>query len=279
MTTAARPDSDLEAAARALASGLGLAFLPRLPGTLPEMAQRFAVPAWLVVERGRLRLFHAPSGTEYAYHPNMLPVRARSVAQGQPDLFVQAMELRPGDAVLDCTLGFGTEATLAAWLVGGTGRVVGLESVPALAAVTRAGMQSPPPSLSKVLIAAMRRVHVVTADHVSFLRECAAGTFDQVYFDPFFDERLPGSEGSVSPLACFGNASPLSVHAVQEARRVARRRVVIKSPKREALPPAIAAGVSESVTVRRSRMVYSVLLPLVPAPPSSGTGDTPRPPS
>lgn len=265
MTTAAKPDSDLEAAARALAVSLGLAFLPRLPGTLPDMAGRLAVPTLLVVERGRLRLFHAPSSTEYAYHPNMLPVRARSVARGAPDLFVQAMALRPGDAVLDCTLGFGTEATLAAWLVGETGRVVGLESVPALAAVTRAGMQAPPPSLTKALIAAMRRVQVVTADHASFLRDCPAGTFDQVYFDPFFDERLPGSEASVSPLACFGNVSALSDEAVQEARRVARRRVVIKSPKREALPPTIAAGVSESITLPRSRMVYSVLLPLVPA--------------
>ncbi len=267
MTTAAKPDSDLEDAARALAASLGLAFLPRLPGTLPDMAQRFAVPTLLVVERGRLRLVHAPSGVEYAYHPNMLPVRARSVAQGQPDLFVQAMALRPGDAVLDGTLGFGTEASLAAWLVGEAGRVVGLESVPALAAVTRAGMQSPPPSLTKALIAAMRRVEVVTADHVPFLHACPGGTFDQVYFDPFFDERLPGSEASVSPLACFGNASPLSPEAVQEARRVARRRVVVKAPKREALPPALAGGVSESITLRRSRMVYYVLLPRVSAPP------------
>ena len=80
---------------------------------------------------------------------------------------------------------------------------------------------------------------VVTADHRDFLPRCAAGAFDVVYFDPFFAERLAGSENSVSPLAHFGDPMPLDTAAVQEARRVARRRVVIKHPKYEPLPPEL----------------------------------------
>jgi len=56
-----------------------------------------------------------------------------------------------------------------------------------------------------------------------------------------FGERLAGSENSVSPLAHFGDPTPLQTFAVQEARRIARRRVVIKHPKYEPLPPELAA--------------------------------------
>ena len=48
-------------------------------------------------------------------------------------IFCKPTGLAPGDRLLDCTLGFASEASLAALSVGESGRVVGLESVPELA--------------------------------------------------------------------------------------------------------------------------------------------------
>lgn len=41
---------------------------------------------------------------------------------------VEAMDLKPKMSVLDCTLGLGTDATVASYIVGENGKVVGLES-------------------------------------------------------------------------------------------------------------------------------------------------------
>ena len=260
VTTAVKPPPAVEAQARALAEELGAPYAPRAGRSLPALCGAADAARLLVAGADRLRLCDRATGAEYFFHPNMFLVRGSAVRQGAPDHFLEAAGLAPGDAVLDCTLGFASEAALAALAVGEAGRVVGLESVPELAAVTRIGLQTfplPSPDLE----AALRRVRVVTAEHGAYLQGCADGSFDVVYFDPFFPERLSGSEASVSPLFVFGNPAPLDPDAVAQARRVARGRVVIKHPRHEPLPPDVSALVSRTVGSRRSRLAYSVLAP------------------
>jgi len=262
VTTASRFHAGRTAHARTLALEMNAPFIPRRDETLAEVADSAHVSRLLVVEHAGLRLFDLPTGLAYAHHANLLPIRAASLGRGEPDLFVQAAQIVPGDAVLDCTLGFGTEATLASLLAGPSGSVVALESAPALAVVTRAGMQNPARSLSQDLADAMRRVQVLAADSALFLRGCPDGSFDVVCFDPFFGERLPGSEQSVSPLALFGDTRPLLFAALTEARRAARKRVVLKTPKADPLPPDFAAAVSGRVMTRKSRVCFYLFAPL-----------------
>ncbi len=264
VTTASRFHAGRTAQARALAQKLNAPFVPRRDETLLEVADSAHVSRLLVVEHAGLRLFDLPTGTTYAHHANLLPIRAASLERGEPDLFVQAAQIIPGDAVLDCTLGFGTEATLASLLCGPSGAVVGLESAPALAVVTRAGMQNPARALGKDLGDAMRRVQVLSADSALFLRACPSRAFDVVCFDPFFGERLPGSEQSVSPLALFGDTRPLMFATLTEAQRVARKQVVLKTPKADPLPPDFAAAVSDVVMTRKSRVCFYLFAPLHP---------------
>jgi 16S rRNA (guanine1516-N2)-methyltransferase len=198
------------------------------------------------------------TGADYAFHPNMAMIRSLNLQRRWRDVFIDATALIPGDHVLDCTLGFAGEAALASIVVGEGGRVVGLESVPELALVTRAGASGSmvhPLALRQ----ALRRVEVLTADYRTFLPACPARSFDVVYFDPFFGDRLPGSENSVSPLAVFGNTSALDVTSVHEARRVARKRVVVKSPRREDVSTEIEEMSNDVVTGRKSRVVYYVI--------------------
>ena len=265
VTTAIKPGIGIEAQARSLAAELGAPFLPRLGRPLPQLFTSSEAARLLIAGMDHLRLRDGATGTEYYFHPNLFLIRGSNVLRGVPDHFLEATGLGPGDSLLDCTLGFASEAALASLVVGETGSVVGLESVPELAAVARAGIRDFPMS-SAVLGAALRRVRVVTADYGDYLRGCEAHSFDVVYFDPFFDKRLTGSEASVSPLFVFGNPTPLDPEAVHEACRIARRCVVIKHPRYEPLPAEVSARVTETVGSRKSRLVYAVIrVPTSPA--------------
>lgn len=258
VTTAVQPTPTLEDRARELAHELGTSYAPRRNVTAALVARETGASRLLIVERERLRLRDTATGMEYFFHPNLAQVRGLNILRGVRDLFAEATGLGPGDSLLDCTLGFAAEATLASLLVGETGRVVGLESVPELAAVTRDGVARFPLQ-TPVLRDALRRIQVITGDYRDWLLRCESGAFDVVYFDPFFGERLPGSENSVSPLFLFGNPAPLDADAVQQARRVARRRVIVKHPHYEPLPESLAQEVADTMMSRKNRVQYEVL--------------------
>lgn len=222
---------------------------------LTESGSDFA----LVVQASRLTL--SDGATVYSYHPNMLLVRGLNVLRKSRDVFLDAAEFRPGESALDCTLGFGCEASLASLAVGPAGRVLGLESSPALAAVTRAGMAEFPLQ-TPMLREAMRRVDVLRADYTRFLEDAAGGSFDVVCFDPFFDERIEGSEHAVSPLVRYGDPRPLNETALMRARRVARRRVILKHPRFAVLPDRLLDARASVVTSRKGPTAYSLFDPL-----------------
>lgn len=258
VTTSVKPSSAIEAQARAYAAEIAAPFVPRFGLSVSDVFAQADAARLLIAGADHLRLRDRDSGTEYFFHPNLFQVRAANVLRGAPDHFLEATQLAPGGSLLDCTLGFASEASLAALVVGETGSVTGLESVPELALVTRVGVQSFVLH-SQVLTQALRRVQVVTADSADYLPLCADASVDVVYFDPFFEHRLSGSEFSVSPLFVFGNPAPLKAEAVAEARRVARRRVVIKHPRDEPLPKRVQEWVTQPLSSRKRRVVYSVL--------------------
>ena len=258
VTTSVDPAAELESQARSYAAALNAPYAPRAGLSLPGVFDASGADRLLIAGLDHLRLRDKATGTEYFFHPNLFQVRASNVLRGAPDHFLNAARLGPGSSLLDCTLGFASEASLAGLVIGETGSVTGLESVPELALVTRVGTQDFVLH-SETLTAALRRVQVVTGDSQEYLPACADASVDVVYFDPFFEHRLSGSEVSVSPLFVFGNPAPLNAATVAEARRVARLRVVIKHPRDEPLPEPISSWVTEVVAGRKSRLIYSVL--------------------
>ncbi len=258
VTTSVHPPPSLEAQAREYAAELQVPYVPRSGLSVPGVFAACGADRLLIAGQDQLRLRDRATGTEYFFHPNLFQVRAFNVGRGGRDHFLEAAQLGPGDSLLDCTLGFASEASLAALTVGETGQVVGLESVRELALVTRVGVQSFTLHSAR-LTEALRRVQVVTADARDYLPREADQSVDVVYFDPFFEHRLSGSEVSMTPLFVFGNPAPLDAETVDEARRVARRRIVIKHPRDEPMPESVQRWVSEVVAGRKSRVVYSVL--------------------
>ena len=256
VTTSLEPSPELESRALAVTEELGVLYAPRRDLGLPHLFRdRPQAERALLVQTHRLLLV-TRTGDELFYHPNMAFLRLGNLLRGGRDLLIEAAALQPGDRVLDATLGYAAEAILCAHTVGEAGQVDGIEAVPELGIVVREGLQTVT-TAHRPLNDAMRRVRVVhLGHHLQFLRDCPDGSYDVVCFDPFFDEILPDSETFV-PLRRFGEHSALLPEAVAEARRVARRRVVVKSVRWADTLSDL--GITRRYDSRSGKVAYGVL--------------------
>ena len=225
ITTISRPGPQELANAYCIAAETGYRYVPRARRSLTGIAAAEALAGLMVVERGNLALWVA--GRCLRYHPNMAKLRILALEQGKHDILVDALQLKLGDRVLDCTCGLGADAIVASCKVGVPGRVRTLEASPLLALLVERGMAFYMLDDSPDLVPAMRRVEVLNIDYADYLRREADNAWDVVYFDPMFTETIADAQGLdlVRCLARVGGPSPADL---REARRVARRRVVMK---------------------------------------------------
>ncbi len=224
VTTSHKPDNESVKLATDAAQALNTEFVERNRMSFARMREKYGVENILVVN-GRQMKLHTPLG-EYFFHPSMSVPRLKAIKQGKPDHMVEAMSLKPGESVLDCTLGLGTDAIVAAYVTGPAGRVVGIESSPELAYLVKYGLKTYQTEI-KMLKEAMTRIEVITGDCYRYLAAQPDNSFDIVYFDPMF--RYPRvKSSSMEPLRGIVNSKPLHQNMIIQAVRVARKRVVMK---------------------------------------------------
>lgn len=224
LTTVRKPSDESKFLAEQTANKLGLKFVERKSLSTDALKKIFGARNILIVKKNLLTLL-TESG-EFFFHPNTAHLRIKNLRNGSGDRLIDAAELNRGMKILDCTLGLGSDAIVESFVVGKEGKVVALEINPIIAEIVRLGMKnfscdSPP------IVEAMRRVEIVTADYLEFLRAAKTNSFDAVYFDPMFRTPVQKSSGinSLRPLA---DSRPLSLAAVEEAKRVAKKIVVMK---------------------------------------------------
>lgn len=247
-TTAARPRPEECAAARCIAAEIGCPYWPR--DTLGKACAD--LDGLLVVERENLALWIA--GRRFCYHPNMAKLRVGALRQQRKDALIEALQIAPGASVLDCTCGLGADAIVTSYVAGPKGRVRALEAAPLLALLVERGMASYPIADDPDLGVAMRRVEVCHADFATYLQEEADAAWDVVYFDPMFGESIAHARGLdlVRCLARPGGPAPADL---REARRVARRRVVMKDRR----PGRTLARLGFAKVEESRRVCYGVL--------------------
>ena len=221
VTTPLHPSSEDSAAAEAGAGRRGLALSPRGVRSLATVARDAGADAVLVLGARHASLW--AGGREHAWHAGMAELRLRRMERGEQatrDGFLEAAALRPGDAVLDATLGLGMDALVAAGAVGPAGRVLGVEASLPLAALVAEGLARDPSP-------AARRVEVVRDDSARVLHRLPDRSFDVVVFDPMFRQ---GRAANVAfdLVRRLGSPAPLASGTLARARRVARRHVVVK---------------------------------------------------
>jgi len=228
VTTPLHPTPAEEAAAEDAARRHALPYAPRGNAALEGVRAAAGADALLVLSRTRSLL--AVGGEAHRWSPGMGALRLKRLrevlagraAAGGPrnDPFLEACGLRPGDAVLDATLGLGADALVAAEAVGPAGRVLGLERVPALAAWVDEGLR-------RLGDPAAGRVEVRAAEHAAALAGLPDGSFDVVVFDPMF-RHARAEPGGFDVVRSLADPAPLAAAALAEAQRVARRWVVVK---------------------------------------------------
>lgn len=219
VTVSAGLDAVLIAKARAKAEEWGAPFVERTRKT--GLGKLGGGPFLVLGARGWT--FHEGE-TELRFTPGMAMLRIKRLEQGKDeDTLVRLAELKAGDSVLDCTFGLGADALVCARAVGPTGRVHGVEASFVLWALASEGVR-------ELKFEGLAPLVVERADHLEVLRRLAAKSVDVVLFDPMF-----GRPGRGSPafelLRAHADMRPLAPEALVEARRVARRWVLVKGAR------------------------------------------------
>ena len=241
VTTGSKNISAVREQAVAWAKELALPWLERR-GPLEAMCAQAALDALLVVTKQGPRVYLPHDGGLFFFHPSLSVLRVQRLARGGHDLMLNAMALSPGEQVLDCTLGLASDACVMAHALGESGRVCGLEASPLIALVVREGLkvcqtQDEQPDWLRTAAA---RVEVQTGRYEAVLAALPDRSYDVVYFDPLFVHPVAGS-ASMSPLRPLAQAGGVDDASLAQARRVARRRVVIKDHRSGALLKALRA--------------------------------------
>ncbi|HZG88563.1 class I SAM-dependent methyltransferase [Paenibacillus sp.] len=226
VTTTYDPSAEAALEANRVAEELRATFVPRGRSSLNKLRARRPGAAIVVVGAETLEWHPENGGPPFFFHPGMSLVRAKRLAEGGRDAMLEACRFEPGDAVVDCTAGLGADAIVFSFAGGERSRVVAVESERPLHFVVTRGLKTYESGWAP-FDEALRRIATVRADHTAYLRSLPDRSVDIVYFDPMFESPVHASQG-LSPLRSLANARPLSEEAVREARRVARKSVVLK---------------------------------------------------
>ncbi|MFZ5644187.1 MAG: class I SAM-dependent methyltransferase [Bacillota bacterium] len=227
VTTAHKTNYEIIQKAERIGKNLGLPFLPREDYSIDQLISRHNLGGLLVFKKDSI-VYKYPGG-EFFFHPGMAKLRINEILNGKTDQMIKALDLRPGDSVLDCTLGLGSDAIVISYVNGG-GEVIGLEYSPVISLIVKEGLAHYREDVSEELIQAMKRITVICSDYNSYLKNNPDNSVDIVYFDPMF--RTAGNKiYAIDAIRPIANSSPLSADSLKEAQRVARRRVVVKESK------------------------------------------------
>lgn len=211
--------------AHALAAKSGCSYVPRNRASMAKLAGQYPGEDVLVVLEGGARL-HRPGEQPMAFHPSMSFVRAKRLFKGEKDTMLEAAGVRPGDTIIDCTAGLGSDSIMFSLGTGQEGKVIAMEDSLPLWALLHEGLAYYASGL-QAFDEALRRIEPRHGHHNRFLEQMPDQSADVVYFDPMFRDPVLESS-SISPLRAFANNSRLEEAAIAEACRVARRTVILK---------------------------------------------------
>lgn len=228
VTTGRKRSADSVEMARQAAKELGCQFIERGQASVGSMKEVAGADAVLVAKKKQY-ILHTSDG-ELFFHPSMAHLRIKNLRLGKNDHLIDAMGIQAGMSVLDCTMGMAADSIVASFIVGAGGRVVALEASPVIAFIIGYGMKHLTAE-NYAVHEAMRRIEAISTDYLSFLKKQADKSFDVVYFDPMFRHPIETS-ASLKPLRTVSDHTAVSDEAVAEAKRVAKKRVVLKENSR-----------------------------------------------
>jgi 16S rRNA (guanine1516-N2)-methyltransferase len=231
ISTSYDPDEQLESKAISLALKWQIPYVKRQRYAITQLqATDHDQFVWIVTKQDIKGYRH--QAPPLFFHPSLAHIRIQRLLRGERDPLITCAEVTYGDVVLDCTAGLATDATVLSYQVGSIGQVIALESKALLAFMVSEGLQTYRSTLSEVN-EAMRRIQLRHANHLEYLCFQSSKSVDIVYFDPMFRQPVIQSQ-AISSLREIANHDALFEQAIHEAKRVARKCVVVKEQKTSA---------------------------------------------
>lgn len=225
VTTALKHDSALIDKGIQISKELNAFFIPRQKLSLVELQEKLKDDI-LIVGKEKIHYYRLHATEPLFFHPNIAMVRLKRLWNGEKDPFVEACQLEEGKTILDCTMGLAADSIVASSIIGGKGKIVGVEGNQMIYYLVKRGLREWQTNIT-ALKQIMSRIEVLFGDHLQVLRQLEDNSFDVVYFDPMFEDNVPGSIG-ISPLKVNAVYEPLKKETMMEALRVAKDRVVLK---------------------------------------------------
>jgi 16S rRNA (guanine1516-N2)-methyltransferase len=229
VTTSYKPSNELAAKAQSIADQLGGKCITRRQFSLPALRKRYTETEIMLLTEREMRYYPSADESAIFFHPSTAAIRIKRLVRGDADPLLSFAGIGEGDSVLDCTAGLASDSIVFAYAVGVTGQVIALESEAILVMLLQDGLshyESPIAEINE----AMRRVRVEHADHFEYLQHLSDRSVDYIYLDPMF--RSPVLESSsISPLREIANMQAIRLETITEARRVARKKIIMKELK------------------------------------------------
>ncbi|MGP4041214.1 class I SAM-dependent methyltransferase [Gracilibacillus sp. D59] len=225
ITTAGRVTPQLIQYAQRLSVNYQIPYIKRNGYSIQKLKDYYQEDV-IVAGKDRLFISSLNKKTSLFFHPNLAMVRAKRLLRTEEDPFVTTAKLEKGMSVLDCTVGLASDSIIASMAVGSNGSVTGLEGSKAIYIITNEGLKTCNSS-NDILDTAMRRIKVKHIPYLEYLNQLESNVYDVVYFDPMFQEAINTSDG-FNPIRTHALENNLIVEALEEAKRVARKRVVLK---------------------------------------------------
>ena len=224
VTTSNSPSPALIESAKRTAKYFNVPFAERRNLSLENLARISCADGLLVLSSKKLAFIMGEH--EFFFHPGLARLRIKGIKKGKSDQMITAMSLSAGESVLDCTMGLGTDAIVASYVSGSSGRVTGLESSAIIAGLVKSGLSDYRENDQDIMLA-MRHINVINQKNKEYLASLDAGSFDIVYFDPMFRfPRLMSSAMNASRM--LANHDPVDCETIELAINAAARRVVMK---------------------------------------------------
>lgn len=225
ITTAGRTNEEMTMQAIKVADDLGARFVQRKKRSV-QLIQQVEEEDCIVVGKERLELYPMEESEPFFFHPNSAMFRVKRLMKGENDPFVDAAGLYAGKSLLDCTLGLASDSIVASFIVGKKGKVTGIEGNPYLSYIVKNGLHSWASGIPE-LDQAMKRIQVINKSSLPFLKSIPDQSYDCVYFDPMFEDHTLESDG-IKALKRFAIYEEMTDQVIEEAKRVAKERIVLK---------------------------------------------------
>jgi len=226
VTTAGRTTEYTIQLAKNAAIHLNFPFVDRQKRNITQLQQHYQCNV-LVASKNRWEYHGLNSSEPFFFHPSSAMFRLKRLARGERDPLLEVCQLQAGDSFLDCTLGFGSDSLVATFAVGETGDITGCEANPVIAFILNEAFHNGRTDYLEFQ-PLMDQIQVISSDALSYMKKLDEHSIDVIYMDPMFENLIEESD-SIGPLRSLGVRESLTSEWVNEALRVAKKRVVLKA--------------------------------------------------